>query len=382
MEQEWIKLSDPDVSTRELEAVTRVLVSSGLSAGPVVESFENEFASYLGRTYGVAAASGTVALMLALRAMGIRAGDEVIASAYSWHQIVHAITLVGATPVFADIDYWSGNLAPHKVADKISQRTRAIVVGNCNGHPAAWAEFRQLAQAHGLRLIEDSSEAIGSRYQGRVVGNFGDIAIFDFSQPSALCCGEGAMLVTDDPELASELHYMRNRNLSDRQSIAVASRVPMQASMSDLSAAIGIAQLERLDEILMRRKQVEAYYLEHVQFFEGIKPPYIGPDVEEVYWMLYLVHLGTRFTRTMRNQIIEDLASQEVEAAAWCQPLHQQFYYSRFGCKRGDLLLTEKIADRCIALPLHGHLNTDEVHFIVQAAKDASSNVGAGAAIY
>ncbi|MCP1572572.1 DegT/DnrJ/EryC1/StrS family aminotransferase [Herbaspirillum rubrisubalbicans] len=382
MEQEWIKLSDPDVSTRELEAVTRVLVSSGLSAGPVVESFENEFASYLGRTYGVAAASGTVALMLALRAMGIRAGDEVIASAYSWHQIVHAITLVGATPVFADIDYWSGNLAPHKVADKISQRTRAIVVGNCNGHPAAWAEFRQLAQAHGLRLIEDSSEAIGSRYQGRVVGNFGDIAIFDFSQPSALCCGEGAMLVTDDPELASELHYMRNRNLSDRQSIAVASRVPMQGSMSDLSAAIGIAQLERLDEILMRRKQVEAYYLEHVQFFEGIKPPYIGPDVEEVYWMLYLVHLGTRFTRTMRNQIIEDLASQEVEAAAWCQPLHQQFYYSRFGCKRGDLLLTEKIADRCIALPLHGHLNTDEVHFIVQAAKDASSNVGAGAAIY
>ncbi|EOA05105.1 pyridoxal phosphate-dependent aminotransferase [Herbaspirillum frisingense GSF30] len=382
MEQEWIKLSDPDVSTRELEAVTRVLVSSGLSAGPVVESFENEFASYLGRTYGVAAASGTVALMLALRAMGIRAGDEVIASAYSWHQIVHAITLVGATPVFADIDYWSGNLAPHKVADKISQRTRAIVVGNCNGHPAAWAEFRQLAQAHGLRLIEDSTEAIGSRYQGRVVGNFGDIAIFDFSQPSALCCGEGAMLVTDDPELASELHYMRNRNLGDRQSIAVASRVPMQASMSDLSAAIGIAQLERLDEILLRRKQVEAYYLKHVQFFEGIKPPYIGPDVDEVYWMLYLVHLGTRFTRTMRNQIIEDLASQEVEAAAWCQPLHQQFYYSRFGCKRGDLLLTEKIADRCIALPLHGHLNTDEVHFIVQAAKDASSNVGAGAAIY
>lgn len=382
MEQEWIKLSDPDVSTRELEAVTRVLVSSGLSAGPVVESFENEFASYLGRTYGVAAASGTVALMLALRAMGIRAGDEVIASAYSWHQIAHAITLVGATPVFADIDYWSGNLAPHKVADKISQRTRAIVVGNCNGHPAAWAEFRQLAQAHGLRLIEDSTEAIGSRYQGRVVGNFGDIAIFDFSQPSALCCGEGAMLVTDDPELASELHYMRNRNLADRQSIAVASRVPMQASMSDLSAAIGIAQLERLDEILLRRKQVEAYYLEHVQFFEGIKPPYIGPDVEEVYWMLYLVHLGTRFTRTMRNQIIEDLASQEVEAAAWCQPLHQQFYYSRFGCKRGDLLLTEKIADRCIALPLHGHLDSDEVHFIVQAAKDASSNVGAGAAIY
>lgn len=382
MEQEWIRLSDPDISMAEFEAVKQVLVSPCLSAGPRVESFENEFASYLGRTYGIAAASGTIALTLALRALGIQAGDEVIASAYSWHQIAHAITLVGATPVFADIDYWTGTLAPAKAAAKVTERTRAIIVCNCNGHPAAWAEFRQLAHQHGLKLIEDSTEAIGSRYQGRQVGNFGDIAIFDFSQPSALCCGEGAMLVTDDPELASELHYVRNRSLADRLSIAVASRVPQQAAMSEVTAAIGLTQLERLDEILLRRKRVESYYLEHIQFFEGIKPPYIAPDVDEVHWMLYLVHLGTRFTRSMRNQIIDDMATEEVESAAWCQPLHQQFYYSRYGCRRGDLLLTEKISDRGIALPLHAHLTNDEVHFIVQTAKDSSINVGAGAAIY
>lgn len=382
MEQDWIRLSDPDMSMAEFDAVRAVLASPRLSAGPRVEAFENEFASYLGRTYGIAAASGTVALMLALRALGIKPGDEVIAPAYSWHQIAHAIALVGATPVFADIDYWTGALSPQKAAAKISPRTRAIVAGNCNGHPAAWAEFRQLAQQHGLKLIEDSTEAIGSRYQGRLVGNFGDIAIFDFSQPSALCCGEGAMLVTDDPELASELHYVRNHAAGDRFSIAIAGRVPHQASISEVTAAIGLAQLDRLDEILLRRKRVEACYLEHIQFFEGIKPPYIASDVDEVHWMLYLVHLGTRFVRSLRNQIVDDLATEEIEAAAWCQPLHQQFFYGSYGCRKGDLLVTEKIADRGIALPFHAHLTDDEVRFIVQTAKDSSINIGAGTAIY
>jgi len=381
-EQDWIRLSDPDITMAEFDAVKAVLASPRLSSGPKVEEFENEFAAYLGRTYGVAAASGTIALMVALRSLGIKPGDEVIASAYSWHQIAHAIALVGATPVFADINYWTGTLSPEKAAAKITTRTRAIVVCNCNGHPAAWIEFRQLAQRHRLKLIEDSSEAIGSRYQGRQVGNFGDVAIFDFSQPSALCCGEGAMLVTDDPTLASELHYHRNRAQSDRSSVAVASRVPYQGLMSDITAAIGLAQLDRIDEILLRRKKVESYYLEHIQFFEGIKPPYIAPEVDEVNWMLYLVHLGTRFTCSMRNQIIDDMATEEVEATSWCQPMHQQFFYSSYGCKRGDLFITEKIADRGVALPLHAHLTDDEVRFIVQTAKDSSINVGAGAAIY
>jgi perosamine synthetase len=379
---EWIRLSDPDMSMAELDAVKQVLGSPRLSAGPRVAQFENEFSAYLGRTYGVAAASGTMALLMTLRALGIGPGDEVIAASYSWHQIANAIALAGATPVFSDIDYWTGTLAPEKAAAKINARTRALLVANCNGHPAAWLRFRQLAQQHGLTLIEDSTEAIGSRYQGRLVGTFGDVAIFDFSQPSALCCGDGAMLVTDNPALASELRYVRNCALGDRMSISVGSRVPLQASMSDVAAALGVAQLARLDGLLARRKTVQAYYLEHIQFFEGIKPPYIAPEVDDMHAMLYLVHLGTRFTRTLRNQIIDDLHTEEIEAAPWCRPLHQQFYYSRYGCKSGDLFITEKIADRGLALPLHSHLTDDEVHFIVQTAKDSSINVGAGAAIY
>lgn len=382
MDEGWIHLSDPDMSLVEIDAVSAVLKSPRLSAGPRLEAFEDEFADYVGRRYGIAVASGTLGLMLSLRALGIGPGDEVIAAAYSWHQIAHAITLVGATPVFAEIDYWSGCLAPDKAAQKIGPRTRAIVAGNSNGHPAAWNAFRDLATTHGLTLIEDSTEAVGSRYQGRLVGGFGDLALFDFAQPSALCCGEGGMIVTDDPDLASELRYYRSRPLDQRFSISIASRVPHQAALSDVTAALGLAQLHRLDEILARRKRVESYYLSHIQSFEGIKPPYLAPDVDEIHWMLFLVHLGTRFTRSARNQILDDLATESIEAAAFCNPLHLQYFYTTLGHKKGDLKVTEKIADRSLALPFHAHVSEDQVSFIVQTAKDSSINVGAGAAIY
>lgn len=382
MEQDLITLTDPDISSFELEAVANVLKSPRLSAGPVVERFEAVFAESLGRTYGITVSSGTVALMVSLRAMGIGPGDEVIASAYSWHQIANAITLVGATPVFADIDYWSGTLSPEKAAEKITPHTRAIVAGNTNGHPAAWAPFRALADKHGIKLIEDSTEAIGSRYQGQVVGTFGDLSIFDFSQPSALVCGEGAMIVTDDPNLASELFYHRNRNLNERFSVSIGSRVPHQALISDMTAALGLAQLERLDEILARRKRVEGDYTKYIQSFEGIKPSYIAPEVDEVHWMLYVIHLGTRFTRSARNQIVDDLATAEIEVAAYSNPLHLNYFYGTLGYKKGNLFVTEKVADRSLALPFHGHLDDDTIEFIVTTTKDSSINVGAGAAIY
>ncbi len=380
--QEWLALSDPDMCTEELESVIMTLRSSRLSAGPQVEGFEMAFAHWLDRRHATAVASGTMGLCLALKVMDIGPGDEVITSAYAWHQIAHAISIVGAKPILVDIDYWSGCIDPTKIADRITPRTKAILASNINGHPAEWQSLRALADERGLRLIEDSTEAIGSRYQGRLTGSFGDVAIFDFSQPSALCCGQGGMVVTDDPHLASELAYLRERRLSDRQSVSVGSRVPWQASMSDLDAAVGLVQLKRIDEILDRRKQVEAWYHAQMQTFEGIKPPYLAEHIDEVHWMLYKVHLGKRFTGSARNQIIEDMDTNAVECAIYCSPLHQQFYYQQQGWKRGQLGNTERIADRSLVLPFHGHLREDHIRYIVKTLKDASLNIGAGAAIY
>jgi dTDP-4-amino-4,6-dideoxygalactose transaminase len=378
----FIPLSDPDITLAEIAAVDTVLRSPRLSNGPVAEAFETAFAGYLGRKYAIAVSNGTVGLLLALKACRIGEGDEVIASAYSFRETAHAISLAGARPVFADIDYWSGTLAPQKVEERISPKTRAIVACNNNGHPAAWSELRDIAARHDIVLLEDSTEAIGSRYKGGLVGTFGDAAIFDFSQPSLLTCGEGGMVVTDDIDLAVTLRRHRAHRLNERSSVVVSSAAPYQASISDLAAALGLAQLERIDEILERRRLVEQLYATHVQSFEGIKPPYVAPDVTEVNWMLYLVHLGTRFSRSSREAIAEDLRVEQVEATSYSHPLHLQRYYFDLGYRRGDLLVTEKIADRAVALPFHTHLTDAQIEFIVETMKDASINVGAGAAIY
>lgn len=381
-DDDWIALSDPDLSPLEIEAVTAVLHAPRLSSGPVVEAFEAAFARWVGRAHAVAVGSGTLGTWLALRALGLQPYDEVIAPAYSWHQTAHAITLAGAAPVFADIDYWSGSLSPAKAGAKITTDTRAILAGNANGHPAAWKALRELATTYQLPLIEDCTESIGSRYAGKLCGTFGDVSVFDFSRPSALCCGEGGMVVTDNDTLAMELRYLRSRRIEDRASVSVGSRVPLQCGMSELTAALGLTQLARIDEILARRRQVEAWYHEEMQSFEGIKPPYIGEDVDEVHWMLYVVHLGKRFTASARQQMVEDMESCGIECAAYCHPLHQQFFYQQLGTRRGQLPDTERIGDRALALPFHGHLDADQVKFIVKTLKDSSVNVGAGAAIY
>lgn len=362
-----ILLSDPDLSLAEFEAVQEALQSPCLDAGPRLEAFEAAFAAALGRRCAVAVASAALALWLSLKSQGIGSSDEVIASPFSLRQTVCGIPLAGARAVFADVDYWSGTLAPEAAAAAITSRTRAIVAGNTNGHPAAWSALKTLADRHHLLLIEDSSEALGSRYQGQLVGSFGELAIFDLSQPGPLSTGCGAMVVTDDTALATKLRTLREN---------------CRAHLSELQAALGLVQLNRLDEILARRKEVESYYLEHIQSFEGIKPPYLAPEADAVHWMVYLVHLGTRFSRSSRDAILHDLATAGVEAKAFCHPWHLSPAFADLGYRRGEFKVAEKLADRAIALPFHAHLREDQVDSIVQALKDASVNVGAGAAIY
>ncbi|XXG31871.1 MAG: DegT/DnrJ/EryC1/StrS family aminotransferase [Ferrovum myxofaciens] len=176
-----ITLSDPDISQLEIESVSEVLRSPRISHGSKVEEFETAFAAFLGRKHAIAVHSGILGLVISLQAKGIGVGDEVIASPYAWHQISHAVSHCGATPVFSEIDYWAGTLDPVKAATKITSSTRALLVGNTNGHPAPWDEFMELSRARGLLLIEDSTEAIASALQGQAGGfiwRSGDFRLF------------------------------------------------------------------------------------------------------------------------------------------------------------------------------------------------------------
>jgi dTDP-4-amino-4,6-dideoxygalactose transaminase len=381
--ESFISLADPDYSASELAAIETVLNRASQIDGHITKAFEIAFANYIGRRHAIAVSSGTIGVLLALKAAGIREGDEVISSGYSWRQCAQAIAWAGAKPVLAEIDYWSQTLSPDKAADKITPKTRAIIATNVNGHPADWDKLQALAKQFSIILIEDSTEAIGSSYQGKTVGNFGEVSIFDFSQLSPLCCGQAGMIVTNDDTLALKLRHYRNRQRQDRSSLTATLRPPLEAGISDITAALGLAQLKRLPETLAKRKQVEAWYQAQISSFEGIKPPYIAPGVDEVHWFLYTVHLGTRFSASSRDALVDDLETELVEASAYCQPLHlQRAYIELYGYRKGDLKVTEKVADRAIALPFHGQITEDQVAFIVKTAKDASINVGAGAAIY
>jgi perosamine synthetase len=383
MSEGWIPLSAPDYEEAEVSAVQSVLARQAQTEGPLIAAFEKAFSEYLGRKHAITVSSSTLATLLVLKASGIGFGDEVIAPAYSWHQTSHAVSWSGAIPVMADIDYWSQTLAPDKVQAKLSDKTRAILAVNTNGHPADWEKLREISKQSQCLLIEDATESIGSRYQGKLVGTFGDVSIFDFSQPSSICCGKAAMIVTDDDTLAIKLRHYRNHRLEDRTSLSATLRPPLDAGITEMAAALGLIQLKRLPEILANRKQVEAWYEAQISSFEGIKPPYIAPGVDEVHWMLYTVHLGTRFSASSRDSLVEDLETEMIEAAAYCRPLHlQRAYIEQYGYRKGNLLVTEKVADRAIAFPFHAQVTEDQIAFIVKTAKDASINVGAGAAIY
>lgn len=377
-----IPLCDPDLTADDLAAVEAVLRGPRLGEGACVPALEKAFAARLGRKAGLALVSAPLALFLALRARGIGPGDEVILPAHGFRETGHAVLAAGATPVFADIDYWAGTLSPIKAADKVTPRTRALIAANTAGHPADWPALRALADAHGLFLIEDSCEAIGSRHKAGEVGTFGDIALFDFAQPGVICCGEGAMLLTDDMDLAMAIRRLARRTLAERGSVSATVAPPLAVGMGEIVAALALSQLARIDVLLERRRGVQAMYDGFMQSFEGIKPPYIGPDIAEVHWFLYVVHLGTRFTKSGRDAILEDLAKEDIEAHAYSSPLHLQRAYRELGWKKGDLFVTEKVADRAIALPFHAHLTPEQIAFMVARLKDASINTGAGAAIY
>lgn len=377
-----IPICDPDLAQEDVLAVQAVLQGDRLGDGPIVERLERAFADFTGRGQAIAVGSASTGLMIALAAKGICPGDEVILPAHSFHELGHAVLCFGAKPVFADIDYWSGTLAVAKAAEKVTPATRAIIVGNTAGHPADWPALRELANSHGLFLVEDSSEAIGSRHKAGPVGSFGDVSVFSFMQPGVICCGEGAMIVTDDIDLAMAIRRLRSRSVEERGSVSATTVAPYGTAMGELIAALALSQLSRIDVLLERRRGIQAMYDGFMQSFEGIKPPYVGPDVEEVHWFLYVVHLGTRFTRSSRDAILEDMRTEAVASHAYSSPLHLQRAYRERGWKKGDLFVTEKVADRAIALPFHAHLTPEQIAFIVARLKDASINSGAGAAIY
>lgn len=382
LDRQPIALCDPDITQAELRAVVETLHQANLGAGTMVATFEERFAEYLGRGHAIAFASANLAMLALGKALRLGPGCEVVLPALSWHQAGHAFSWLGASCVFADIEYWSGTLAPPKAQAVCTPRTRILMAGNTLGHPADWPALRELARQHDLFLLEDSTEALGSALQGTMVGGFGDATLFDFSTPQAITMGDGAVLSTDDATLAHALRQERHVPVTARRSVVASGVAPLQATISELQGALGVAQLERLNTILARRAEVVAWYWEALQSFEGIKDPFCAPGVDVLHRPIYGVHLGARFTGSAVAQIVEDLRGAGIEAVLYPPAMHRQRLYLSAGEQVARLPKTDQIAPRLVVLPLHTHMTEEDVAFIVATLKDATVNIGAGAAIY
>jgi len=357
-----IRLAKPDVGEEEIEAVSRVLRSHVLTNGPETATFEREFAEYHEAAYGVAFANGTVALTAMYSALGIGPGDEVIVPSLTFVSSATSVLLVGAQPVFAEIDPETFNLDPADVATRITRRTKALLAVHYGGQPADLAELKALADEHGLLMLEDAAEAHGARYRGRPVGAWGVAGMFSFTPTKNITTGEGGMVVTDDPELADRLRLLRNHG---QTALYRHELLGNNWRITEMQAAMGRVQLSKLDGILARKRELAARLDQGLAKIAGVQPPVVRPDRDHVY-MLYTVRFsgGT----PVRDAVARLAAERGIETRVYFPPAHRQPVFSGVP---SDLPVTDDVAGRILSLPAHSRLAVDEVDRIVEAVRDA-----------
>jgi perosamine synthetase len=356
-----IPLSAPDITEAEIAAVIAVLRTSRLSLGPRMEEFEQSVARYVGATHAVAVNSGTSALHLCIRALGISEGDEVIVPSFAFIAVANVLRYERAVPVFVDIDPQTLNLDPARIAEAITPRTRAIIVVHTFGTPAALGEILEIARRHKLFVIEDACEALGAQFDARKVGSFGDAAVFGFYPNKQITSGEGGMLVTNDSRISALARKLRNQGRNESGEWLQHEELGFNYRISELNCALGAAQLQRLESILERREAVAREYHRQLQNRPDLELPPIDLPRHRISWFVYVARLSNRFTTTHRDRIVQELASRGIACGRYFAPIHLQPAYRSQPHRCMTLTQTESIAPRTIALPFFNQLNDNQI---------------------
>lgn len=356
-----IPLSRPDITQAERDAVNQVLLTPHLSLGPRLIEFEQLVADYVGVRHAVAVNSGTSGLHLCMRAMGIGPGDEVITTPFSFVASANCILFEGGRPVFVDIDPQTWSIDPARIEGAITNKTRAILPVDVFGQPADMDPIRELARKRGLRVLEDSCEALGAAYRGRRAGSLGDAGVFGFYPNKQVTTGEGGMIVTDDEELYKLVASMRNQGRGPGGGWLAHARLGYNYRLSDINCAVGVVQMRRIDEILEARRRVAGYYLQRLADEARLTMQKILPYCQ-ISWFVMVVRLSDDYGRADRDRIVQGLKDKGIASSNYFPPIHlQPFYVEQFGYRPGDFPICEALADRTIALPFHGRLSEAEV---------------------
>jgi perosamine synthetase len=364
-----IPLSRPFVDDREEDLLLEVLRSGRFSLGPMVDRFEQAFAERVGSARAAAVSSGTAGLDLCVRLSGLGPGDEAITSPFSFVASANCIIYAGATPVFADIDPRTLNLDPAAVEAAITDRTRAIVAVDIFGYPCELEPLRELCDRYGLTLIEDACEALGAEYRGRPIGSHGHLAVFAFYPNKQMTTGEGGMVSTDSDEVWRLLKSLSNQGRADSGGWLEHTRLGYNYRLSDFAAALGVAQLEKLERLLGLRARAAARYGALLSGVDGIEPP-LPDDVDHRRsWFVYVVKLAPEIDR---ERVIATLEDEGVASSRYLPAIHLQPYMrERYGFREGTLPTAEDASKRTLALPFFGEITNEDLERVVDCLRRA-----------
>ena len=367
---EVIPLARPVLGEAEEQAVVQVLRSRQLSLGPRVGEFERLFAARVGAPLASAVSSGTAALHLALRAVGVGEGDEVVTSPFSFVASANAALYERARPVFADIDPVTLNLDPDAAAAAVGERTRALLPVHIFGYPADIPAFERLAARHGLGIVEDACEALGARHaDGIAVGGRGHPAVFGFYANKQITTAEGGMVTLADPALKERIDSERNQGRAPDMGWLDHDRLGFNYRLSDIACALGIAQLERLEEMLAARVRVAGLYREALEGIEGLGLPCADSDGNRRGWFVFVVQLPRGVDR---DGMVRALAVSGIQSKPYLPAIHlMSFYRERFGHREGEFPVCEDLAARSLALPFFPEMGDGLIARVAEALRTA-----------
>lgn len=368
----------PDIGEEEIAAVVDTLRSGWLTVGPRTQEFEEEFARVVGTPYAVAVSSGTAALHLALDALDLEPGDEVITSTLTFAATGATIVHSGARPVLVDCRRDTLNIDPADVARKVTPRTRAVVPVHFAGQPAAMDEVIEVAQKHRIKIVEDAAHALPASYRGRAVGTIGDMTAFSFYATKNLTTGEGGMLTLKDSTIADRLRSRRLHGMSRdawrRYSAQGSWRYDVsypgfKYNMTDIAASLGLVQLRRLPALHRRRQQIVALYDELLRDRPELEPLTVTPDVTHA-WHLYVIRLCPESLRIDRDALIELLKAEGVSTGVHFIPLHlHSFYRDAFGYRAEDFPVASAAAETILSLPLFTLMSDDDARYVATTVR-------------
>jgi len=380
-----ISMSSPDLTDSDRQAVIDVINTPNLSMGGRILDFEQAFCDQTGRKHAIGVNSGTAGLHLCVRAAEIGPGDLVITTPFSFVASANVLLFEGAIPVFVDIDPRTGNIDPELVVEAtknihkylprklpIANRPiKAILPVDVFGQPADMDTINVVAKEHGLTVIEDSCEALGAEYKGRQAGTLGDYGVFAFYPNKQITTGEGGMVVTDNDGAADFMRALRNQGRAVGDTWLQHTHLGYNYRLDEMSAAMGTTQMRRLDELLVKREQVAAWYEARLSEISGVEAPIVEPYTTRMSWFVYVVRFDAKIDR---DALAKRLEERGVPARPYFLPIHLQPYMiERFGWREGDFPVTEDLGRRGLALPFSGVMTEEQVEYVCQSIREALS---------